>query len=175
MNLPKQVTDFQTATRETLAPLAKSSFEGLEKLTALNVAVAGQAVAASASQAKAMLTATDPKSLLGALYNPQALNDTVAYFQQVMAIAKDSGSTLTQLVEKQLAEGGKIVNSAIDSMTVNAPAGVENLVSLVKSSMSAANGAFAQANVAAKQAAEQIETTVTKATRRVASAVKAAA
>jgi hypothetical protein len=62
-----------------------------------------------------------------------------------------------KVVEAQVAELQKNVLAAVDTALKSAPAGSENAVALVKSSVAAASNAFDSVQKAAKQAAEAAE------------------
>ena len=153
---PAQFADANKAAFSAFQAFAQKSVEGLEKLTVLNVATVKSAISESSEQFQVLLGAKDPKALADfatAAAQPNA-EKVSAYAKSVYAITNDTATELTKLVEKQFADGKAQFTSAVETMSKNAPAGSEGLVSFVQQAMTAANGAIEQATKATKQAAE---------------------
>ena len=152
---PAQFSEFNAAAFDAIQTLTQKSIEGIEKLTALNVATLKNAITDSSEQVQALLAAKDPKAFADVATSagqPNAERFTV-YGKEVYAIVSETSGELNKLFEKQFAENGKKLNAAIESFAKNAP-GSEGLVSFFKQAVGAANGAYEQASKATKQAAE---------------------
>ena len=176
INAPEQIVQLNKAAFETFQTVALKSVESFQKLTELNISAAKASLSESKDQVKAMLSAKDPKAFTDvAVGAAQPTADKVtAYAKNVYAIATDAGNEITKLFEKQFAEGNKQLNTAIDAMAKNAPAGSEGVVTFVKSAVSAANKAYDQVTKATKQAVEMAEANVAAAVKAAPKARKAA-
>lgn len=169
---PEQFAAAQKANMETLFGLTNKAFEGVEKLVELNMQVARAALSESADNTRAVLAAKDAQELLAlqtSLLQPSA-EKAAAYSRHLYDIAAATNAEFTKTAESQLADFQKNFLGAVDNAVKNAPAGTENVVTLVKSAITAANNAYESVNKAAKQAAEIAESNFNAVT---ATAVKA--
>ena len=160
------------ANLETLFGLTSKAFEGVEKLVELNLQVAKATLAESADNTKAALGAKDAQELMAlqaSLLQPSA-EKAAAYSRHVYDITAATTAEVTKTAEAQFAELQKNFMSAVDTAAKSAPAGSENVVTLVKSAIGAANNAFESVQKAAKQATEMAEANFTAVTN---TAVKA--
>jgi phasin family protein len=166
---------------DTLFGLSNKVFEGGEKLLELNVQLARTVMAEAAENAKAALSAKDAQEFLAVQTN--ALHPTAekaaAYSRQMYDAIAATNAEVSKVAEATGAEMQTKVAAIVDSMVKNAPAGSENAVALVKSTMAAANNAFEGAQKAAKQASDVAEASFqamsTSATKAAQSASAAAA
>lgn len=156
---PEQFVNLQKSAFETMQTLALTSIASFEKLAELNTQAAKASLAESSEQIKAAIAIKDPKAFveLAASQAQPSAEKATAYAKHVYEIATDYGTEIAKLVEKQFAEGNKQINSAIELMTKNAPAGSEGIVNLMKSAVTAANTAFDQVNKATKQVVDMAE------------------
>ncbi|MFM7506966.1 MAG: TIGR01841 family phasin, partial [Rubrivivax sp.] len=135
--------------------LADKAFEGVEKLVELNLQVAKTALSEGQEAASAALGAQDLQALVAlqaSLLQPSA-EKAAAYSRHVYDIAAATNAEVVRVAEAQVAEAQKTFLSFVDSVSKNAPAGSENAVALVRSTVAAANSAFESVHKAAKQAA----------------------
>lgn len=155
----EQVTATHQANLDTLFGLADKTFASAEKLVSLNLAVAKSALAEAQEATLATLSAKDPQALyaLGTAYFQPAGEKAAAYSRQVYDISAETLAEFAKVVESQAAEAQQKLLAAVDATLKNAPPGSESAVSLVKSTLSAANDAYENANKAAKQAVAATE------------------
>ncbi|MGO4328392.1 TIGR01841 family phasin PhaP1 [Cupriavidus sp. 2TAF22] len=156
---PEQVAAAQKANLETLVGLTTKAFEGVEKLVELNLQVVKATFAENVDNAKKALSAKDPQEFLAiqaSLVQPVA-EKTLAYSRHLYEIASETQSEFTKVAEAQLAENSKKVQSLVENLAKNAPAGSESTVAIVKSAISAANNAYESVQKATKQAVEIAE------------------
>lgn len=174
-NSPEQFVQLNKAAFETMQTVALKSVESFEKLAELNIQATKASIAETGEQLAAIIAAKDPKEFAGfALSSAQpAAEKVAAYSKHVYDIANETGTEIAKLFEKQFAEGSKQLNSAIDAMAQNAPAGSEGVVTFFKSAVSAANQAYDQVNKATKQAVEMAEANLAAATKAAPKARKA--
>ena len=169
---PEQIAVANKSNLETLFGLTNKAFEGVEKLVELNLQVAKATLAESAENTKAAMGVKDAQELLAlqaSLLQPSA-EKAAAYSRHLYDIAQSTSSEFTKTAEAQLSEIQKSFASVVDGALKNAPAGSENVVTLVKSAIGAANNAFESVQKAAKQATEMAEANFTAVTN---TAVKA--
>jgi phasin family protein len=161
---------------EAFQTLALKSIQGFEKLAELNIQAAKSSVTESTDQIKALMSTKDAKAFadLAVAQAQPAADKASAYAKHVYEITSGIGTEFASLVEKQFAESSKQLNSAIDSMTKNAPAGSEGFVTFVKSAVSSANTAYDQVNKATKQAVEMTEANFASVTKSAPKVRKAA-
>ena len=161
---------------DSMFSIAKTSFEGLEKLTELNVATAKALFDDAAANARAMLEIKDPKELvsLNAALAQPALDKSVSYSRHVYGIVVESQAALRKAAEEQSAVAQKEMAALFEKSLKNAPAGSESAVAAVKSAVAAASSAYDNASKMVKQAVEMAETNFVAATETAVSNVTAA-
>jgi phasin family protein len=162
INTPEQFVQMNKAAFETFQTMALKSIESFEKFADLNIQATKASLSESTEQVKALLSAKDAKAFadIASGAAQPAADKVTAYAKHVYEIANDAGTEIAKLFEKQLAEGNKQLNSAIDALAKNAPAGSEGVVTFVKQAVSAASSAFDQVNKATKQAVELAEANI---------------
>ena len=148
-----------SANVEMLFGLTTKAFEGVEKLVELNLQVARAAIGEAAETAKAAMAAKDPQELIAlqaSLMQPAA-EKAAAYGRHLYDIATATTAEVGKVAEASAADVQSKVMAAVDSVVKNAPAGSENVVALVKSSVAAANNALEGMQKAVKQATDVAE------------------
>jgi phasin family protein len=145
-----------------MTALANKAFESVEKLVDLNLTVAKTSIEESNATAKQLLAAKDPQeffSLASAQAQPTA-EKAVAYGRHVASIASSAQAEFSKAAEAQIAEANRKAVELFEEATKNAPAGSENIISLVKSALGNVNAGYEQLTKTTKQAVEAIETNV---------------
>ena len=144
---------------ETLLGLTSKAFEGVEKLVELNLQVAKAAMGEMADTAKATLSVKDAQELMAlqaGMLQPVA-EKAAAYSRHLYDIASSTTAEVAKVAESTATDAQKKFMTLVDTATKNAPAGSENVVSLVKSAVAAANNAFDGVQKAARQATDVAE------------------
>jgi phasin family protein len=152
----EQIVSAQKTNVETLFGLTNKAFEGVEKLIELNISATKTAFTEAAQTTHAALSVKDPQELIALqqrLVAPAA-EKAAAYSRYVYEIAASTGAEVTRVAEAQSAEAQAKFMSIIDTAVKNAPAGTENGIALIKSTVAAATNAIESAQKAAKLAAE---------------------
>lgn len=173
----EQILASQKANVETLLGLTSKAFEGLEKIVELNLSASKAALSESGENAKAMLSVKDAQELMAlqsSMLQPLA-EKTAAYSRHLYEIATGTTSEFTKAMESQAAEVQQKFAGMIESATVNAPAGSEAAVSVMKSAVAAANNALESVQKAVKQATEVAEANFNAVANNTATAAKPAA
>ena len=151
----EQFMSAHKANLEILVGLQGKAFEGIEKLVALNVATAKSAGAEAADAVRAALSVKDAQELVAlqaGLLQPVA-EKTAAYAREAYEIVVSTYADVAKVVEATTADARAQFMSAVDTAVKNAPAGSENVISLVKSAVAGATNAYDGFQKAAKQAA----------------------
>ncbi|MDQ3060873.1 MAG: TIGR01841 family phasin [Pseudomonadota bacterium] len=172
----EQLMAAHKANIETLFGLTQKAFEGVEKLVELNVQATKAALAETANNAQAVLSAKDAQELLAlqaGMVQPLA-EKTAAYSRHLYDIASSAGAELSKTFEGQAADAKKQFAGLVDSATENAPAGSEAAVAMMKNAVTAANTAYESVQKAVKQAGDMAEANFNTVSESAVSAAKGA-
>jgi phasin family protein len=156
----EQIMASHKANVETLLDLTTKAFEGVEKIVELNLTASKAALAGTGEHAKAMLNVKDAQELLAlqsSLFQPLA-EKTTAYSRHLYDIASGSTAELSKALESQAADAQKGFMNLVDAVAKNAPAGSENLVAVMKTTVATAHNALESVQKAVKQATDMAET-----------------
>lgn len=159
MMTPDQVIAAQKAQLEAMFALSGKAVEGLEKMVELNLQTLKTAMHETSDAALAALSAKDLQELAAMQPNlAQPLAEKVlSYTHHIYEIASGTQAEFAKALEASAAETHKKVQSLVDNVVKNAPAGTETAVAMMKSALSAANNAYDSVQKASKQAAEVVE------------------
>lgn len=154
MMTPEQFAAVNQANLDALVELTRKSFEGIEKLVALNLQAMRSAMGDSAERSKALLAAKDPQALatLQAELVQPATEQVTTYGRQVVDIAANTQSEVSRLVESLMNTAQTKILALVDASVKNAPAGGEASLTMIKQAVTTANGALENVQKAAKQA-----------------------
>ena len=155
----EQMIATQKRNVETLLGLSQKAFGSVEKIVALNL----QTTKAALEEASdTVLNAKAPQQLFtpqGDLMQPAA-DKATAYSRELYAITTEANAEFKRAGDEAVAQARQQMLAFIDGAVKNAPAGSENAVNMIKTSIVAANEAFDGVQRLAKQAAESIEANV---------------
>jgi len=156
---PEQFAAAQKANLETVFGLTGKAFEGVEKLVELNLQAARSNLAESQEHAQRALSAKDAQELLAvhASYAQPLAEKLLSYGRHVYEIASATQAEFAKVAEAHYEEQNRKVQSLVDNVVRNAPAGSETAVAVIKSAMNAANTTYETVHKAAKQAVEMAE------------------
>ena len=172
----EQIAAAHKANIETMFGLTQKAFAGIEKLVELNLQATKAAMAETANNAQAMLSAKDAQELLAlqaGLMQPLA-DKTMAYSRHLYDIASSTTAEFSKAAGEQTTDAQKKFMTAIDNAASNAPAGSESAVAVMKNAVSAANTAMESVQKAVKQASDMAETNFNTMTTQAANATKTA-
>ena len=121
----EQVLETQKSNVDTLTGLAGKAFEGVEKLTELNLSAAKAALAEAAQTTQAVLSVQDPQELVALQQRllQSAGENVAAYSRSVYGIAASTSAAVSGVVEAQFAEAQAKFMALVDTAVKNAPAG----------------------------------------------------
>ncbi len=168
-NATKASIDSQLA---AMSELANKALHSVAELVELNITTAKESLAQTSAAAQQMLTAKDAQeffSLTSTQAQPQA-EKVLAYGRHIASIATKAQAEFTKTTEARVAETAKQVNKLINDLAEAAPAGSENAIALLKTSVANANATYEQIVKASKQAFESMEDSVNEATKHFAPA-----
>ena len=173
---PEQFFKLQSDAFAASVAALEQAFKGAKKLADLNVASSKDAVDATVTTFKSLLTVKDPQALAAVLArvgqsSPEALQ---AYATDAYAISKETLTSLRALAESRLVESQETFVGAIATAMANAPGGSQAAVGFLKAALDSANKAYAQAVGTNKQIFEAAEANLTSAVKESVSATKKA-
>lgn len=157
--------------------LRSKTIEGVEKAIALNIGATKASVENSIAVAKQLSSAKDPQeifSLTAAQAKPTA-EIVASYSRDLTDIASGVREEFTKAAEAQFADTKSKITALVDNVTKSAPAGSEQVVAILKSTIDNASAGYAQLTEATKQAVETVEAQVVNATEQISSTTENAA
>jgi phasin family protein len=170
----EQFAASQKANLDALLSLTAKTFEGVERLAALNLQVVKTSIDEAAESSLAALSAKEPQSLLalqaGALQ--PAAEKAAAYGRQVYDIVVSTKADVEKVAAEQVAGVQSSFMAAIEAAAKNAPEGSGNGIALFKSAIAAANNAFDGLQKAVRQATETAESNYSAVTGSVVKAAR---
>ncbi|TAL95539.1 MAG: phasin family protein [Paraburkholderia sp.] len=174
---PEQFAAAQKANLETLFGLTAKAFEGVEKLVELNLQVVKSTLAESQENAQRALSVKDAQELLALQANlaQPIAEKALSYGRHVYEIASATQAEFARVAEAQYEEQNRKVQSLVENVAKNAPAGSETAVAVIKSAITAANTTYETVHKAAKQAVELAESNFNAATTAASKAASQAA
>ncbi len=156
---PEQIAAANKAQFDTLFGLTNKAFEGMEKLLELNLQVVKSTLAESQENAQRALSVKDAQELLSlqaSLAQPVA-EKALSYSRHLYEIASSTQAEFARVAEAQFEDQNRKVQSMVDNVAKNAPAGSETAVAVMKSAITAANTTYETIHKASKQAVEMAE------------------
>jgi phasin family protein len=156
---PEQIAAANKAQFDTLFGLTNKAFEGLEKLLELNLQVVKSTLAESQENAQRVLSVKDAQELLAlqaSLAQPVA-EKALSYGRHLYEIASSTQAEFARVAEEQYEDQNRKVQTLVENVAKNAPAGSETAVAVMKSAITAANTTYETIHKASKQAVEIAE------------------
>jgi phasin family protein len=167
MLTPEQIVAAHKTNVEKLFGLTAKAFEGIEKLVELNLSAAKAALVESGNSTQAVLSVKDAQELLAmqaSLFQPLA-EKTAAYSRHLYDIASGTGGEFTNAIALQTADAQTQFATLIDNAALNAPAGSEQAVAMMKGAVTTASAAFESVQKAVKQATDLAESNLASVTQ----------
>ena len=156
---PEQFAAANKAQFDTLFGLTNKAFEGFEKLIELNLQVVKSTLAESQENAQRALSVKDAQELFAlqaSLAQPVA-ERALSYGRHLYEIASSTQAEFARVAEAQYEEQNRKVQTLVENVAKNAPAGSETAVAVMKSAITAANTTYETIHKASKQAVEIAE------------------
>jgi phasin family protein len=171
---PEQFAAAQKSYFDTFFVLANKVFEGVEKLTTLNLQAAKSIFGETQETVQKALLVKDPQDLLAlycALVQPAA-DKAQAYSRHVYEILTDTQAEFVKVADAQVTENKRSTQTFIDHVAKTAPVGSETAVALLTSAIGAANTTYETVSNATKQAVEVAESNFNATTTAASNAAK---
>jgi phasin family protein len=156
---PEQFAAAQKANLEALFGLTNKAFEGIEKLVELNLQVIKSTLAEGQETAQRAFSVKDAQeflSLQASIAQPMA-EKVLSYGRHLYEIASATQAEYARVAEAQYEEQNRKVQTLVENISKNAPAGSETAVAVMKSAITAANTTYETVHKATKQAVEIAE------------------
>lgn len=168
----EQLTAAQKANAEVMMTLMRTAFDGVERLTALNMAASRDFFNNTVANAQQLLSAKDANTvakLNSELAQPN-VDKLVSYSRSVYDLVSEMQKEITSVMEAQYSTFTKNAASAVEKAKASAPVGGDVFAASMQSMLGASTKAFDQMTSMAKQLSD-----ITEANLQAASAVAAPA
>jgi phasin family protein len=176
----EQLTAAQKANAEVMMTLLRTAFDGVERLTALNMAASREFFNNTVANAQQLLSAKDAAAvakLNSELAQPN-VDKLVGYSRSVYDLVAEMQKEITSVMEAQYSNFTKNAASAVEKAKASAPVGGDVFAATMQSMLGASTKAFDQMTSMAKQLSDIAEANVqaaAKTTKAVAPAKSATA
>lgn len=176
----EQLTAAQKANAEVMMTLLRTAFDGVERLTALNMAASREFFNNTVANAQQLLSAKDAAAvakLNSELAQPN-VDKLVGYSRSVYDLVTEMQKEITSVMEAQYSSFTKNAASAVEKAKASAPVGGDVFAATMQSMLGASTKAFDQMTSMAKQLSDIAEANVqaaAKTTKAIAPAKSATA
>ena len=176
----EQLTAAQKANAEVMMTLLRTAFDGVERLTALNMAASREFFNNTVANAQQLLSAKDAAAVakLNAELAQPNVDKLVGYSRSVYDLVTEMQKEITSVMEAQYSSFTKNAASAVEKAKASAPVGGDVFAATMQSMLGASTKAFDQMTSMAKQLSDIAEANVqaaAKTTKAVAPAKSATA
>lgn len=150
-----------------LNDIASKAIHSVAELAELNIATAKATLEHASAAAQQILAAKDAQELVQ-LTSSQAqpsAEKALTYSRHLANLASKTQAELTKATEVRMSETSRQLTKLIDDLSKAAPAGSENAINLLKTSVANANAAYEQLMKASKNAIETMEESIHETTQ----------
>lgn len=173
----EQLTAAQKANAEVMTALLRTAFDGVERLTALNMAASREFFNNTMAGTQQLLSAKDPSAvakLNTELAQPNAVK-WMDYSRSVYELVSEMQKEVTSVMEAQYSSFTKNANSAVEKAKTSAPVGGDVFAATMQSMLNASTKAFDNMTGMAKQLSDIAEANMAAASKVAAPAKSATA
>ena len=178
MNNPniEQLTAAQKANAEVMMALLRTAFNGVERLTALNMAASRDFFNNTVAGTQKLMAAKDVSEItqLNTIAQPGA-EKWMDYSRSVYELVAEMQKEVTSVMEAQYSSFTKSATSAVEKAKSSAPVGGDVFAATMQSMLNASTKAFDNMTGMAKQLSDIAEANLQTAGKTVAVAAKPAA
>lgn len=163
----EQLAAANKATVDSLLAVANTALATAERIAALNLGTARNALEDSAAATKAVFAAKSPNdvaSLQSSMVQP-AVEKAVSYSRSLYEISSESQQQIAKMFEAQFVDFQSKISGMIDQAAKAAPAGSEGIVAAMQSAVAAANSAFNNMVTMTKQFSDTAQANMAAATK----------
>jgi phasin family protein len=170
----EQLTAAQKANAEVMTTLLRTAFDGVERLTALNMAASREFFNNTMAGTQQLLSAKDANAI--AKLNSELAQPNAAkwmdYSRSVYELVAEMQKEVTSVLESQYSSFTKNANSAVEKAKTSAPVGGDVFAATMQSMLNASTKAFENMTGMAKQLSDIAEANISAAGKTV--SIKAA-
>jgi phasin family protein len=158
----EQLTAAQKANAEVMMTLLRTAFDGVERLTALNMAASREFFNNTVANAQQLLSAKDANAVakLNAELAQPNVDKLVGYSRSVYDLVTEMQKEITSVMEAQYSSFTKNAASAVEKAKASAPVGGDVFAATMQSMLGASTKAFDQMTSMAKQLSDIAEANV---------------
>lgn len=171
----EQIAAAQKANAEVMTALLRTAFEGVERLTALNMAASREFfdnVVGNAQQLMAAKDAADLAKINSQLAQPN-MDKWMSYSRNIYDLVSSMQKEVTSVMESQYSSFARSATSAVEKASANAPVGGDVFAAAMKSMLGASTKAFDSMSAMAKQMTDIAEANIQAASTATTKAVSA--
>jgi len=172
----EQISAAQKANAEVMMALLRTAFNGVERLTALNMAASREFFNNTVANAQQLLAAKDVNEVAAKLNTDLTkpnVDKWMDYSRSVYDLAAQMQKEMTSVMEAQYSTFTKTANSAVEKAKTSAPVGGDVFAATMQSMLNASTKAFDNMNSMAKQLTDLAEANMQAATKTTTKAVSA--
>ena len=155
----EQLTAAQKANAEVMTTLLRSAFDGVERLTALNMAASREFFNNTMAGTQQLLSAKDANAV--AKLNTELAQPNAAkwmdYSRSVYELVAEMQKEVTSVMEAQYGNIAQNINSAVEKAKTSAPVGGDVFAATMQSMLNASTKAFDNMTGMAKQLSDIAE------------------
>lgn len=171
----EQLAAAQKANAEVMMTLLRTAFNGVERMTALNIAASRELFSNTVANTQQLMSAKDAGAVakLNTELAKPNLDKWMDYSRNVYDLVASMQKEVTAVMEAQYSNFSKTASSAVEKATASAPVGGDVFAATMKSMLGASTKAFDNMNAMAKQLTELAETNMQAASTATGKAVSA--
>ncbi len=173
----EQLASAQKANAEVMMALVRTGFDGIERLTALNIAASRELLNHVLANTKEMMGAKDTeelKKISEAMAKP-GMDRWINYSRSLYQISSDMQKQISTVMETQYESFNEKASKAIDKTVASTPVGGDVFAAAMKSMLDASNKAYDNISSMAKQLSDIAEANLQAAQATTSKATSAAA
>lgn len=158
----EQLTAAQKANAEVMMALMRTAFNGVERLTALNMAASREFFNSTVANTQQLLGAKDANAvakLNSELAQPN-VDKLVSYSRSVYDLVSEMQKEITSVMEAQYSSFTKNAETAVEKAKASAPVGGDVFAATMQSMLGASTKAFDQMTSMAKQLSDIAEANI---------------
>ena len=155
----EQLTAAQQANAEVMMALLRTAFNGVERLTALNMAASRDFFNNTVANAQQLMGAKDANAVakLNAELAKPNVDKLVDYSRSIYDLVSEMQKEVTSVMEAQYSNFTKTANSAVAKAKASAPVGGDVFAATMQSMLDASSKAFDNMTGMAKQLSDIAE------------------
>ncbi len=173
----EQLAAAQKANAEVMSALLHTAFNGVERLTALNIAASRDFFNNSVANTQQLMGAKDAKDVakLNSELAQPGVEKMVEYSRSVYELVAQMQKEITSVMEAQYSSFTKNASTAVENAKTSAPVGGDVFAATMQSMLGASTKAFDSMTSMAKQLSDIAEANMQVATKAAAPAKSATA